>query len=393
MTITSVAYGGGGVGRHQGKVVFVPGALPGETVRAEIVQDRRNYARGRLLGLVGAPSPSRVEPVCPLVAQGCPGCCYQHVRYESEVRLKHQQLEEFMGRQIGAGGLLLPPTPSGSDYGYRNKVALHASPEGGRTVLGYYLEDNRTVLDVPQCPLAAPPINELLAGLRTKRGFLDGLRADASVTLRYNLRDGAVWWIGKAEARAIWLREDTCVGPVSVPRGSFFQVNPEVADRVVGWVKELVERSASAAVVDLYAGVGVFALAAVQAGKPRVFAVDSDEQAIKAAEYNMKQAGGTATLVQGDAGRALPDVLRATEPAATLVILDPPRAGLQPRVLATLAARRPAEIVYVSCAVDTMARDVTKLVASGYAVQSSRLFDMFPRTPLFETVVHLAWEA
>ena len=133
----------------------------------------------------------------------------------------------------------------------------------------------------------------------------------------------------------------------------------------------------------------MFGLAAAQAGKTQVVGIDNDGPAIKAAEYNLRNASAAVTLIAQDAAKALPGVLAQGVAGETILILDPPRRGLDRRVLRAIQAARPAEMIYVSCAADTLARDLAELTSGDYAVQSARLSDMFPRTPYFESVTHL----
>ena len=389
LQIADVAYGGRGIGRHGGKVCFVRGALPGETVQVRIQRDFKSYVEARLIA-IQTPSPQRIEPVCPLVAAGCPGCFYQHAVYKEELEIKQRQFADLLSRQAGLDpAVLVQPIGAPAEYGYRNKIVLHASSASGQRVFGYVLEDNETVVDVERCPLAAEPINALLRELRQKPGFLGGLREGTSVTLRHTAHDGAVYWSGQAGARETWLREDTRLGQVSVPRGSFFQVNPSVADALIAEVMTRLEHSPAPHVGDLYCGVGLFGLAAVQAGKKQVVGIDSDTQAVKAAEYNLRNASAALTWLAQDAEEALPAARRHTAASETILILDPPRRGLHRNVLNAVLAAKPAEVLYVSCAANTLARDLAAMASGGYAIDSAQLIDMFPRTPHFESVTHL----
>ena len=158
LKIADVVYPGRGLARMDGCVVFVSGVLPGETVSARITRRRKNFAEAELIR-IEVPSPRRVEPACPL-AGTCPGCCYQHADYAEELRLKEAQFVNLLQR-IGRveGPDRLPSVPSPAPLGYRNKITLHASPDpGGGRRLGYFAFDNRTVLDVPACPLAVAEI-------------------------------------------------------------------------------------------------------------------------------------------------------------------------------------------------------------------------------------------
>jgi tRNA/tmRNA/rRNA uracil-C5-methylase (TrmA/RlmC/RlmD family) len=398
--IADMAYGGRGVGRHDGKVCFLPGVLPGERVRAALVRERKDFLEAAPLAILTA-SPARVTPACPLACGlfqaanfrpdelYCPGCAYQHAAYEAELAIKQQQLQGFLNRGCDTEDLVVEaPVAAPAPLGYRNKMALHARRSGTETQLGYFAPDNTTIIDVPACPLVAPALNEVLADQRAKPGFLHSLRDGMTVTFRHTVRDGAVWWRGRASERDTWLVEDTPLGPLSVPRNSFFQVNPAVAGRLVNAVTERLAASRPAAVVDLYCGIGLFAIAAARAGVPAVTGVDSDEGAIEAARYNARRNGAphiawaaaTARNALAGMGTAAPD---------TTVILDPPRSGADRAMLQTIVRHSPDRILYVSCAADTMSRDVAGLTEAGYRVLRSQLFDMFPRTPHFESLTEL----
>jgi tRNA/tmRNA/rRNA uracil-C5-methylase (TrmA/RlmC/RlmD family) len=396
LAIRSVAYGGGGVARHEGQVWFVPGALPGETVAARRVRDRGRYAEARLVQVLN-PSPHRVAPACPLAvapegrdpaAQNvCPGCCYQHADYAEEVRLKQGQLVELLARGAGVAGRAFdPPQPSPASLAYRNKLVLHAQKDGTDTRLGYFMEDNATVVDVAACPIAVTPIGERLTALRTAPGFLNGLRDGMTLTLRHTARDGVVWWRGRARSTETWLVERLPLGDLSVPRASFCQVNPGVADLLFREVMDTLGALRPDAVADLYCGVGVFALGAAALGVPAVIGVDADASALRAAQFNARQRGldGVA-WERARAAQGLRRIGRRLAGRRAVVIVDPPRTGLDPATRQGLLALAPAGVLYVSCAADRLARDAAAFREAGYALERVRLFDMFPRTACFET--------
>lgn len=401
--IADMAYGGKGVGRHEGKVCFLPGVLPGERVQAALVRERKDFLEAAPLAIL-VPSPARVAPACPLAGglfhaanfrpdeMWCPGCAYQHAAYKAELAIKQQQFQGFLNRGAGTENFVAEePVASPAPLGYRNKMALHVRRSGTETQLGYFAPDNTTIIDVPTCPLVAPPINDVLAGLRAKPGFLHGLRDGMTVTFRHTERDGAVWWRGRASERDTWLAEDMPLGPLSVPRNSFFQVNPAVAGKLVSVVMERLAASRPAAVVDLYCGIGLFAIAAARAGVPAVTGVDSDADAIEAARYNARrQEVPHVVWVAAPARNALAKMDKAAPD--TTVILDPPRSGADRAMLQTIVRYSPDRILYVSCAADTLSRDLAGLIEAGYRVLRSQLFDMFPRTPHFESLTELARE-
>jgi 23S rRNA (uracil1939-C5)-methyltransferase len=398
--IERIAYGGGGVTRQEGCVIFVPGVLPGERIRYRIRSGHKTFAQGELLEVLEA-SPDRIQPECPFMwhplGMGpqshpcCPGCAYGHVDYRRELALKQEQFGEVLER---LGGLKDQPfkKPIGSPQSlwYRNKIVLHARKDVNETRLGYLGPDNRTVLDIPACPLAARPINELLKTLRAKPGFFNTLRHGMDVTLRHTERDGALFWRGEADSRDSWLQETTAAGPLLVPRGSFFQVNPGASSLLVEAVQAVLRKAKPARFVDLFCGAGLFSLAASGAGIPEGIGLDSDPAVIAAAVQNalrLNLAGYTFQAAAAEEG--LTAALQAGSPASTLLLVDPPRTGLDPAVTAAMTAFRPRDIVYVSCAADTLARDLARLTAAGYVTRSLQLVDMFPRTSHFESVAWL----
>jgi 23S rRNA (uracil1939-C5)-methyltransferase len=399
--ITEVAYGGRAVARHEGRVLFLYGALPGEIVRAEVLREHKTYAEARVLEILQA-SPARGAPACPLAATPgtrpvtavCPGCRYQHATYREELRLKEEQLRSLLAAQAGvAAELVAPPVPSPLELGYRNKIVLHAQAGDGRTALGYVSDDNRTVVDVPACPLAMPALNAVLARTRGEPGFLEGLRDGASVTFRHTARDGALCWRSRAAANDTWLVEVSAVGALSVPRNSFYQVNPMVGDLLMGRVAREVRDRAPDRVLDLFCGVGVFALAAAAAGAPEVVGSDVDAEAMKAAAFNAKRLGAERIRwVEAAADGALRELGAWLRGPRALLVLDPPRGGLGPKLVRRLAQHPPGTVLYISCAPDTLARDVAWLREAGYRVQRSGVYDMFPRTGHFESVTVLERE-
>ncbi len=397
--ISEVTTGGRGVARIDGKVCFVRGVLPGETVTLEIVKDRGGFLEACAMAIT-APSPKRIEPPCPFAFRlpssspvqppSCPSCCYQHATYEEEIRIKQQQLLSVIMRQAGGSeDVLLPPVPSPSFLGYRNKLSLHGQIDGKDRRIGYFMEDNLTVLDIPTCPLAVEPINLLLKELHDAPSFRRTLRNDMTIFFRWTPRDGVVWWRSKAAENDIWLVESSLLGPLSVPRDSFYQVNPGLADLLVKTVMERLRDHLPQTVVDLYCGVGVFALAAATLGVPRVIGMDVDGPGIKAAVLNAKKLGlPSIQWVTANAEKGMIK-LRLDQPAQTTLIVDPPRDGMGRMMVRDILTQRPARILYISCAPNTMARDVAWLKEGGYQLLSSQLFDMFPRTAHFESLTEL----
>lgn len=394
LRIEDVVYRGRGLARHEGQVVFVEGVAPGELVRARVAACKRRYAEATVAEVL-EPSPDR-RPPCARLTDGVqvPGCVYDHLDYAAEVALKERQLRSFLRDLEGdaPADAWQPPLPSPRPLHYRNKIVLHAQRAGrGALRIGYFGADNRTVVDVPACPLARPEIGAAWAAARPawRRDLRDGQR----LTWRLTTADGALCWVDGAPAGAPLLTEESAAGPLLVPRDGFYQVNTEVADALVRQVRAwFLEARCEGCddLLDLYCGVGVFGLSCAAAGVRRLYGIESGAAAVAAARLNARRLGSDATYRCADVAVALPEVCHALNAQRLVAVVDPPRQGMTPGAVAALAAAAPAHIVYVSCDPATLARDLRLLRPRGYRLRAARLFDMFPRTAHFESAVWLA---
>jgi 23S rRNA (uracil1939-C5)-methyltransferase len=343
LSIHDVAFGGKGVARDEGKVFFVPFTVPGETVTARVVRQKKNFAEAELVS-VDVPSPDRVPAPCPYFER-CGGCSYQHITYSRQLEIKASQVEQTLRRVGKLGSVpMRPMIAAPHEYGYRNRIRVHV--EGG--VTGFFAHDAHTIVDVERCAIAAPVVNEALHNLR-RSPVVDG---------DYSLR-----------ARG---------------GGPFFeQTNPEVTRLMLARVHEIVRRG-QALLVDAYCGAGLFArhLAGLF---EKVIGIEENTQAIEKAR---RGAGVNEQYVEGDVSAHLGDIVSSHDPARTTVLLDPPATGVAPRVVDILAASAPSEILYVSCNPATLARDLSSLVKS-HRLESVTPLDMFPQTAEIEVVAHL----
>ncbi len=402
LTIDSIAYRGAGVARSEGIVYFVPGTCPSEEVIAKVTREKKTFKEAQAL-LITRRSPDRLnKPNCRLATpEGdvqVPGCVYDHVTYEAELRYKQDQLLSFLTRQAGianAADILLEPFRSPKGLHYRNKITLHVGRNAqGSKILGYFGEDNVTVVDVPQCPLAVPQINEVLTEIRADREFWKFIGSDGSIALRWTQTDGVIVIPeieDRDEASLPPLTElSPVVGKLMVPAKGFFQMNPEVGAELVTYVTGIVEACAPRELIDFYCGVGVFGLSASKRKIHYVIGFDSGRGVIRTANDNARRLGLPTRFFCEYSSRIANRALGQLESTNRMVILDPPRAGLEPEVTAALLEHPVENIVYVSCSPDTLARDLALLTKEGkYQVKSARIFDMFPRTVHFETAVHL----
>lgn len=399
LSLTDVGFGGDAVGRApDGKAVFVAFAMAGERVRVRLDSEQARFARGTLVEVI-EPSPQRTPPACPHFTT-CGGCVYQHMEYALEVACKKRQLTELLHR---VGGLQESPEPevvhaSPKTYGYRNKlrvepIVVDDGSASRRVAYGYCRRDNVTFFELDACPLAARPLNELLARApNTPEGRRNAGRPKPSpLTLRLTAEGSTTLFFGRAPRRVPWLHERLLGRPVSVPLGSFWQVNPDVAEALVQCVAGWFAASPTRTLVDAYCGVGTFSLAIGPAAHTR-FLIESDEQALQAAQFNHDQWDGMACRSRlGQTESVLPRLLADAHLKRTTVLLDPPRQGCGDAVVKTLCEFPVGQVVYVSCNPATLARDLKRLVGTGgYTLRRLALFDMFPRTAHFETAVLLA---
>ena len=392
LKIEKNVYGGDGLGRMgSGRVAFVPGAFAGETVRAEILAEKKNYVTTRLVE-VETPSPDRVKDVGPMV----PGMVYAPVSYAGELRLKQDQLENFLWK-VAPTVLPMEVIPSPQPLNYRNKVVYHTEKRQGKWLLGYRAEPEHRVVDVTEDPLACPAINAALPGIRSSvfslltqgaRAVRQSAKEADNVTIRWTPLDGVKWWLGDPP-RDLELREQADGRRFRVSADGFWQVNTAIGDKLVKAVRAAYEEAADRAphILDLYCGVGVFGLCCVapHPAQGRLVGIESGRSAVAAAKRNAEAMGVKASFFCERVGGSLNRI--KVGPQHT-VIVDPPRGGLEPNVAPWLANRPAPRIVYVSCDPATLARDLNALMKS-YRISYVKLFDMFPRTARFETMVVL----
>lgn len=375
LDITTVAFGGDGIGRVDNFVVFVPFVLPGERVEVEIVEVKRRFATADLVRVL-TPSPHRITPRCEYYGR-CAGCQYQHIAYEHQLTLKRAQLEDVF-RRIGRfsdppiAQVVASPRP----YHYRNKIVVH-----GPGKPGFWTVRGRSILQIERCPIAREKINQRL--LEVSQLALDAVH----VTIRANTA-GQTWAFVQADPEHL-ITETVAGREWTVPLGSFFQVNREVIERVLDHVRDRFQAGGARIVVDAYCGVGLFGLHLAELAE-HVYGIEADRAAIRCAERNAERFGYRhCDFYPGETERLLYYTLRQLDRDRTCVILDPPRSGCTAPVLKALREFPPRQILYVSCAPPMLARDVRTLVDQGYRLQSVTPFDMFPQTQHCEAVAEL----
>lgn len=393
--IAKTVYGGDGLGRlGDGRVVFVPGAWAGEHVRAEIVEEKRQFVKARLVEVLEA-SPERLDPP----DEAVPGMVYASLSVAGECAAKEAQLREALSRahlDVGAfapfEGVRFPASH------YRNKVVYHFAQERGAFALGYREEPSHRIVDVAHDPLACDEIDKELPVIRRSvfqlvssgpRALRRDMARKESVTVRWTKKSGVKWWIGDAPGDLV-LKETTNGLDFDVPADGFYQVNPVVAEALVEAAVAAYVRGAESSpdIVDLYCGVGVFGLCAFRKAPAgaSLTGVEINRRSIGAARLNaLRQGVPDARFFAAPVAKKIKSL--ALSPR-TCVFLDPPRGGLEKGVAAALAASGAGRVIYVSCDPATLARDLRAL-APAYEIESVRGFNLFPRTARFESLVTL----
>ena len=393
VTITDIAYGGDGVGRlPDGITVFVPYAAVGDELLVLVHDRHKRFARARIAEIV-KPGPGRTTPACPVYGR-CGGCQYQHLELPMQRQLKADQLVQLLQR---VGGLTEIPTPellfTEAGYGYRNKLSLEAqaTPPGG---MAYYGMDAKDKVVISDCPLAQAPLNARLAEWQATP---PPYPAGETVTLRADATGRVKAFVKQPSIKDPWLHERLMEREFLVPPAGFFQVNPPVVNAILAWLladfaAEVAERGGTPGpLLDAYCGVGVFALTLAQ-HCTKVFGVESEKEAIRAAKVNAKAHEINATFTAAQVELILPVFLRRPPLNGTdlTVLLDPPRGGCAPAVVATLKRQPPKRLIYVSCEPSTLARDLKGLgVGTIFKLERLACADMFPQTAHLEAVAVL----
>jgi tRNA/tmRNA/rRNA uracil-C5-methylase (TrmA/RlmC/RlmD family) len=367
LTIEDIAFGGEGVGRVADFVVFVPFVAPGESVEAELIEVKKRFGRARLLKIL-APSPERVAPPCRYFGE-CGGCQYQHLAYPAQLRVKHKQISDLFARIGGLPAAVIDPVvPCPSPFGYRNRLMIRSQWDKFKQGLniGFIRADSRLVVDIEECKIAEPALNEQILEVRRHPPPKGGLK----VVLRV--------------APEGW----------EVPRDSFFQNNFFLLPALVEAVRARLRDAGAKFLIDAYCGVGFFSIELAECVEEFV-GVEVDVAAIKAARQNAAARGRrNGQFLAGQTELLLPRLLGRFDARQTAVILDPPRTGCPPELLEALRQTAPRQVIYVSCHPATLARDLNVLCA-GNVFEVSRIvpLDMFPQTQHVECVADVRWRA
>ena len=425
LDVDSLAYGGKGVARRNGYVIFVAGALPGDRVTAEVTRAKRGYAEAQTREIVRE-SPDRVPPRCDHGGEPCPGAPWQGLAYEEQLRHKQAQVKDALSRLGGLEDFELETIePAVERWRYRNKLEYSFGERDGELVLGFHARGRwDVVIDAVDCRLASEANNakrnELRAWARAEDLSPYDRRSGEGVLRNLVVREGRR--TGELQARLVtsaaeiprppvdlhtivegtssgtdgptgaigaeYLEEELCGLRFRISHRAFFQTNTEMAERLYGFAAELAGLTGEELVFDLFCGIGTLGL--VLAGRAgEVWGVEIVPEAISDAEENARLNGiENARFRAGDARKEIRPLLEeAGRP--DVAVVDPPRAGLSKKVVRRLIECDPARIVYVSCNPTTLAPNAAQLAEAGYRLRRVRPVDMFPQTPHIECVALL----
>ncbi|MGD0673021.1 MAG: RsmD family RNA methyltransferase [Candidatus Binatus sp.] len=404
-----MTFGPFGVGRRDGKAVMVAGAVAGDRLDIEIVSERRDYAVAKIREILHASAERRVAP-CPYLPR-CGGCDWQHIDYGAQVRFKGEVVARELGHALGVAidpAGLIEPAPA--EFGYRSRIRLRVGAKG---VLGFYSAGSNTIVEIDSCMVAEPGIRmplHLARSLGKRVAEIEVVRDGArEVQVAHLKKPAAEEDLRRAgnvlesdrEIAGIVLRSGThraTVGDsaiaieleaglsIEVDADFFSQVNRAQNQKLVASVMEMAAIHGSPAVLDLFCGAGNFSLPASRRGA-RVTGVDADAGAIAAAVRNAARLKFRDAQFVAMKASATADFLHRAHYRPEVVILDPPRTGA-PDLMEPIIKLHAPGVIYVSCDVTTLARDLRLLVAAGYKINRVRGFDFFPNTHHVEIAVH-----
>lgn len=351
---------GRGIIKIDGKVVFVNGAITGDIIEVNIIEDKKKYSIGEIKTLI-TPSKDRREAICKYYNQ-CGGCNLMHMNYPSQVKYKKAKVQNIIKRysNIEIDPIIIK---SDKEFNYRNKITLHPSKEG----LGFNKKNSNEVVKINNCKLAQEPINEVISDLDS----------DEDVILRCNDKEVISNILEKSD-----LIKEIKGYKFKINYNSFFQVNDYICSKLFELIEDFVEKEDN--VLDLYSGVGTLSIVASSKAK-KVYSVEINEYAYSNSLENIKL--NNKTNIESILGDSAKVVLSFNKPFDTLIV-DPPRSGLDKNTINFILNKKPNKLLYISCDPMSLGRDLNYLKET-YKIKKSYVLDMFPNTHHCETVVVL----
>jgi 23S rRNA (uracil1939-C5)-methyltransferase len=399
--IEKLVYGGAGLGRtEEGKAVFVPYVLPGERVKVQVLQEKKGHIQAELLEVM-QPSPQRISPFCKHFGV-CGGCAYQHMSYADQLQTKQAIIQEMLQRTCKLESFTLKAmVGSPNETFYRNHVQFHVDADGKT---GFLKAGSHELVAVEECFLPQEELLQLRHTLLLEDAsgldwidFRTGdeeplvyfhgeepapeLEVDFPVNLLFE-HDGAPMILSGDE----YIVKTINGRPFRVTADAFFQTNEAQTQRLVDEVLSAIKPAAGGVLLDVYCGVGLFAAFAAPLFE-QVIGIEADALAAEDFAANLDEFDNV-DLYLGTAE----DVLPGLKVKVDVMIVDPPRLGIERHALDAIIALAPQRIVYVSCDLATLARDLNRLLPAGYSLLYVQPMDMFPHTQHIENVVVLDLE-
>jgi 23S rRNA (uracil1939-C5)-methyltransferase len=398
--LDKLTYGGEAMGRlPDGRAVFVSFGLPGEHVRVELTEDKKNFARGKLLELLRA-SPERISPKCKYFGL-CGGCHYQNLPYEKQLQAKTEILRDQLQR---IGKIENPPVKqmvaSPFEWNYRNHVQFHLTKEGK---VGFVNSNGNSTLPVEECHLPEAEINafwhelhfeshkdvervslrtgwndDLMIVIESESPEMPELEVEADVSIVHLFDEHIVVLAGKDHLFFNILGKDFLISAAS-----FFQVNTKMAEKMIAHLISRLPVTESTTLLDVCCGAGLFSKFFAEKCR-QVIGIESSESACEDFVFNLDEYDNV-ELYEGAAEEVLPGLAGRLD-SSTCAIVDPPRTGIERRALDALISIKPQVIAYVSCDPSTLARDMARLINGGYLLVEVTPFDLFPQTYHIESI-------
>lgn len=432
--ISDLSWGGEGIARIEGKVVFIPFALPGEMVEVEVVRSKKNYDQGRLIRIL-EPSPDRIEPPCPFYRE-CGGCQLQHLSPPRQVQEKERLFKQALGHALKSEEILFHPImKSSAKFGYRHRLQLKTTWQNNRLTLGFFKHKSHQVIPINRCLLANEATNEVLEVLGEKIQdlayknwtpeievqFFDLPRKGGIIFKSPRRIDPSLWkgifekllsipglnYLFLQESHHFSLTGNSPFSPKDSPEflllgsetglsqdfrlhcfpGVFTQINLELNRRLISRLLSLNLFTSQDTILDLYCGLGNFSLPLALKVK-EVIGLEVFPRAVANARWNQKiNRISNCTFIESKAEDVFHQ-LKLLAKTISWVILDPPRTGAQ-EVIPMFDAWDLEGIIYISCDPMTLFRDLTRLTQQGWKVQWSQPVDFFPQTFHLESVTLL----
>ena len=402
VTIEKLVHGGTGLGRHQGKVVFVPFSVPGDQLSVCPVEEKKTFVRADIVRVL-KPGDGRVETPCPHFGN-CGGCHLQQLEYSKQVEVKRQILEEILYHRLPeTRQTKITMRACTQPFGYRSRARIQMRGTGQAASIGYYRHRSHAVENVERCPLLRPLLNEALSELRQSISRMDPDTSSREIDLACSHEEGT-WTTactgqerggtgrslpGTANTEDAVLTRKVNGFLYSVTASVFFQANDFMVPELAARVQEITTGNALGSALDLYAGVGLFSIPL--AGRfGNVVAIENSPDASRLCAANAATAGlQNIQTVCADAASWIGSTESSGSSRFDLIVLDPPRSGAEPPVMEFIKRQAPATIIYVSCDPQTLSRDLACISPGDYTIDFVEGMDMFPQTYHFETIVRL----